>query len=414
VSALTFSIMHRSASSNARTGVIDTPHGTFHTPAFMPVGTRASVKGVMPDALRGLGAEIILGNAYHLMLRPGAELIDELGGLHKFMRWDRPILTDSGGYQAFSMADINKVSDDGVTFRSIIDGAQVHLSPERAIEVQNMLGADIIMAFDDCAGAEAGPEGIKASGHPDNEQKEIGPAKRVRVKPPDYARRLGEAHERTVRWLERCKASHRRPETQALFGIVQGGTDLDLRAASIEAICNIELPGYAIGGVAVGETPEQIRAVVEFTAPRMPADKPRYLMGVGYERDIVAAVRAGVDMFDCVLPTRNGRNANAFAPAGRVHLRNARYRADTAVLDHTCDCPACSGGFSRAYLRHLFMAGEMLGPILVSMHNIRHYQRLMLDIREAIREDSWSLLQTRWPVLGQRSQGGLLGSDASS
>jgi len=391
MSAIRFSISHRSASTHARLGTVETPHGSFATPAFMTIGTRASVKGVLPAALRSLGAEIILGNAYHLMLRPTAELIDQLGGLHSFMCWDGPILTDSGGYQAFSMADINVVSDDGVTFRSIIDGAKIHLSPERSIEVQNLIGADIIMAFDDCAAAK----------DDEGEDVEAGPAKRVKVDSEAYAVRLREAHERTIRWLERSKAAHRKPDTQALFGIVQGGTDLDLRAASVEAICNVDLPGYAIGGVAVGETPEQIHAVVEFTAPRMPSEKPRYLMGVGYERDIVAAVRAGVDMFDCVLPTRNGRNANAFSRAGRVHLRNARYRGDLAVIEEDCDCPACKGGFSRAYLRHLFQAGEMLGPILVSMHNIRHYQRLMLDIREAIREDSWSLLQTRWPVLGQ-------------
>ncbi len=403
---LQFTITHRSPSCGARLGVVTTRHGSFHTPAFMPVGTRASVKGVLPAALRDLGAEIILGNAYHLMLRPTAELIGELGGLHTFMRWDGPILTDSGGYQAFSMADINVLTDDGVTFRSIVDGSMVHLSPERSIEVQNLLGADIIMAFDDCAaaaedgGGEAPRDGSEASRHQGSEAPSGGPARRVKVDAAKYTARLREAHERTIRWLERSKAAHRRPDEQSLFGIVQGGTDLDLRAASVEAICNIELPGYAIGGVAVGETPEQIRAVVEFTAPRMPADKPRYLMGVGYERDIVAAVRAGVDMFDCVLPTRNGRNANAFTRTGRVHLRNASHRADLAVLEADCDCPACRGGFSRAYLRHLFMAGEMLGPILVSMHNIRHYQRLMLDIREAISEDSWSLLEARWPVLG--------------
>ena len=398
---LRFSVEHRSATTHARAGVIETPHGSFHTPAFMTIGTRAAVKGVLPEMLKRLGAEIILGNAYHLMLRPTAELIAQLGGLHNFMRWDRPILTDSGGYQAFSMADINVLSDDGVTFRSIIDGAEVHLSPERSIEVQNLLGADIIMAFDDCAGACGQEDGIEGPGDQQTTGGESGgPAKRVRVKSMDYASRVREAHERTVRWLERCRVAHRRPHDQALFGIVQGGTDLDLRAASVEAICNVELPGYAIGGVAVGESPGQIRSVVEFTAPRMPAAKPRYLMGVGYERDIVAAVRAGVDMFDCVLPTRNGRNANAFTMAGRIHLRNARYREDCTVLEATCDCPGCSEGFSKAYLRHLFLAGEMLGPILVSMHNIRHYQRLMLDIREAIREDSWSLLEARWPVLG--------------
>ena len=242
------------------------------------------------------------------------------------------------------------------------------------MEVQNQLGADIIMAFDDCPPASSADD----SG--------------------DMATRRQQAHERTLRWLERCRAAHGRSDEQALFGIIQGGTDLDLRRASVEGVCNVELPGYAIGGVAVGETTADIRRVVEFTAPLMPADKPRYLMGVGYERDLVAAIRAGADMFDCVLPTRNGRNANAFTPSGRLQLRNAAFREITEVLDPACDCPACAGGLGRGYLRHLFMSGEMLGPILVSLHNLRHYQRLMLDIRRAIREDSWSLLAETWPA----------------
>ena len=368
---MNFTILHESRSTNARVGRVETPHGGFDTPAFMPVGTSAAVKGVTVEQLRATGAGIVLANAYHLMLRPGHELVAQLGGLHDFMGWEGPILTDSGGYQVYSLAEMSRIDDDGVSFRSFIDGSTQYLSPERAMEVQNALGADIIMAFDECP-----PAGEAA----------------------DTETRRRSAHERTLRWLERCRASHRRPDDQALFGIVQGGTDLDLRRASVEGVCNVELPGYAIGGVAVGESTEAIRRVVDFTAAMMPAGKPRYLMGVGYEGDIVAAVRAGVDMFDCVLPTRNGRNANAFTPAGRLHLRNARFREAAEVLDPGCDCPACAGGLSRAYLRHLFLAREMLGPILVSVHNLRHYQRLMLDIQRAIREDSWSALAEAWPA----------------
>jgi queuine tRNA-ribosyltransferase len=389
-----FDILHRSATTAARVGRVETLHGGFDTPAFMPVGTRGSIKGLTPDQIRATGSQIILNNAYHLMLRPGDDLVARRGGAHRFMRWDGPILTDSGGYQAFSMSDINSIDDEGVTFKSIIDGSTIHLSPERAIEVQNNLGADIIMAFDDC------PPSVDPATFNESRKRlaaqRAGPHRRGY----DHQQRLIEAHERTARWLERCVKAHARPHEQALFGIVQGGTDLDLRRTSAEQICNIELPGYAIGGVAVGEGPELIRQITEFTAPLLPAAKPRYLMGVGYERDIVMAVRAGVDMFDCVLPTRNGRNANVFTRSGRLHLRNARFREDDAVIEPDCDCAACAGGFSRAYLRHLFACGEMLGPILASIHNIRHFQTLMLDIRRAIREDSWSWLARSWPVLG--------------
>ena len=390
-SPLKFTILAHDRESHARLGRIETPHGVFDTPAFMPIGTRAAVKGLTPQQVKSTGAQVVLANAYHLMLRPGEELIAQLGGLHRFMGWDGPILTDSGGYQAFSMADINSVDDDGVTFKSIIDGSSVHLSPERSIQVQNALGADIIMAFDDCppsvdpSNARRHPNSQVVGGADGNE--------------PDHAERLRVAHERTVRWLERGKAAHQRPDDQALFGIVQGGTDLDLRQGAVEAICNIDLPGYAIGGVAVGEGPALIRQVVEFTAPLLPGEKPRYLMGVGYEHDLVTAVRAGIDMFDCVLPTRNGRNALAFTRSGRLHLRNAQYRADEGTIDPACGCLTCAGGFSRAYLRYLFAAKEMLGPILVSVHNIHHFQCLMLDIRRAIREDSWPWLGQSWPVL---------------
>ncbi len=407
-SALRFEIDQRCHSTGARAGRVHTVHGTFDTPAFMPVGTRGTIKGLTPDQIEATGTQILLNNAYHLMLRPGADLVGRRGGVHEFMRWHRPILTDSGGYQAFSMADINDIDDDGVTFRSIIDGARIRLTPERAIEVQNELGADIIMAFDDC------PPSVDSANDPAARN---GPARRIppirsKRKEGDHAVRRRLAHERTVRWLQRCRAAHRRPAEQSLFGIVQGGLDLELRAEAVEAICNIELPGYAIGGVAVGEGPDLIGRVVEFTAPRMPADKPRYLMGVGYERDIVRAVRAGVDMFDCVLPTRNGRSATAFTRYGRLQLRNASHREDDSVLEAGCPCYTCVNGFSRAYLRHLFLAGEMLGPILVSLHNIQHFQRLMLDIRRAIREDAWSWLMSAWPVTSPDSESGQL--DAGS
>lgn len=373
MAAISFEIHQNCATTRARLGRVTTPHGSLETPAFMPVGTRSAMKGLTPAQTRGTGAEIILNNAYHLMLRPGDDLIARRGGVHEFMRWDRPILTDSGGYQAFSMSDINAIDEDGVTFKSIIDGSMIRLTPERSIEVQNNLGADIIMAFDDCPPhVEAGEDGRK---------------------------RLEEANERTIRWLERCVQAHQRPHDQALFGIVQGGGAKDLREQSANQICAVDLPGYAIGGVAVGEGTEAIREVVEFTAPLLPSHKPRYLMGVGYEIDLVMAVRAGVDMFDCVLPTRNGRNAMAFTRSGRLKLRNAQFAEDDSVIEADCDCETCAGGFSRAYLRHLFMAEEMLGPTLVSLHNLRHFQRLMLDIRQCIRHNDWSLLFRSWPIL---------------
>ncbi len=388
MSALRFQILARSASNRARLGRVTTPHGSFETPAFMPVATAAAMKGLTPAQIRGTGSQIILNNAYHLFLRPGGDRLERFGGTHRFMRWDGPILTDSGGYQAYSMSDTAVLGEDGVTFRSFIDGSKVHLGPESSMRVQNQIGADIIMAFDDCAPAALPEEGA--------DERRLARTRRIE----DHARRLEEAHERTLRWLERCVRAHARPQDQALFGIVQGATNLDLRRRSVEGVCAHDLPGFAIGGVAVGEGTDAIRKVVEFTAPLLPESKPRYLMGVGYERDIVMAVAAGVDMFDCVLPTRNGRNANAFTRNGSIRLRNARFADDHAPIDPSCDCEACSGGFSRAYLRHLFMAEEMLGPTLVSVHNIRHFQRLMMDIRTAIREDAWSWLLGSWPCIG--------------
>lgn len=374
--ALRFEITHRAQSCAARVGVVHTPHGSFDTPAFMPVGTRASVKGLLPELVRRTGSQIVLANTYHLMLRPGPETIAAFGGLHRFMRWDGPILTDSGGFQVFSMSDISRISNDGVVFRSIIDGSLVELTPERSMQVQNQLGADIIMALDDCPPSRGGED---ASGA--------------------HTARLDAAMERTIRWLERSAAAHRRPDEQALFGIVQGGADLDRRTRSAQQVGSIDLPGYAIGGVAVGESTAEIRRVVEHTAPLLPADRPRYLMGVGYEWDIAAAVRTGVDMFDCVLPTRNGRNANAFTRRGPLRLRNACNSTDPRPIEEGCGCPACSAGFSRGYLRHLFLAEEMLGPILVSLHNIAHFQRLMADLRRAVVDDGWATLAADWPVL---------------
>lgn len=404
--ALRFEILHRSKSTRARTGRVTTPHGSVETPAFMPVGTRGSVKGLLPGLVAETGAEIVLANTYHLLLRPGPDLVARRGGLHRFMGWGRPILTDSGGYQVYSLSDTSRVTDDGVDFRSVVDGSTVSLTPERAMDVQHKLGADIVMAFDDC------PPSVDPATLNQARQRLAAAARTAPGGGMEHGRRLDLANERTIRWLERCVAAHRaagRESEQALFGIVQGGTDLARRTWSAERVCAIDLPGYAIGGVAVGEDFGSIVRVVAHTAPLLPEDRPRYLMGVGYERDLVAAVRAGCDMFDCVLPTRNGRNGAAFTPTGQLRLRNARYSEDDAPIDERCDCPACgvggigaaarpAGPFSRAYLRHLFMAEEMLGPILVSLHNLRHFQRLMLDIRAAIRDDDWSALTRRWPV----------------
>ena len=383
MAALAFDISARADDCDARVGRVTTPHGAFDTPAFMPVGTRATVKGLLPGMVADLGAQIVLANTYHLMLRPGSELVAKMGGLHDWMRWDGPVLTDSGGFQVFSLADACRINDEGVTFHSHLDGATVELTPQRSIQVQNELGADIIMAMDDCPPASSENDSARHA-----------------VDPAEYDARVEAACHRSLRWLDQSVKSHQRKADQALFGIVQGGTDLAQRTWCADRVVQHDLPGYAIGGVAVGEGPDQLRNVVEHTTPLLPSDRLRYLMGVGYERDIVAAVRAGVDMFDCVLPTRNARNANAFTPTGQIRLRNAGFAEDASVIDPGCDCPACRGGagFSRSYLRHLFAAGEMLGPILVTAHNIRHFQRCLLDIRAAIAQNDWSLVARRWPV----------------
>jgi len=393
MSAIRFDIIERCKTTAGRIGRVTTRHGGFDTPAFMPVGTKATVKGLLPAQVAGTGAQIILNNTYHLMLRPGTELIARRGGVHGFMGWDGPILTDSGGFQVFSLGDVRRIDEDGVTFRSEVDGSAVRLTPERAMAAQRQIGADIIMAFDDCPPAALGEF---ANG---GEGREAPPQARHAVADEAYAARNATAVERTLRWLERCKAAHAATDEQALFGIVQGGVDLALRTRCAEAAAGLDLPGYAIGGVAVGEGHEAMMRVTAHTAAVLPEGKPRYLMGVGYERDIVGAVAAGVDMFDCVLPTRNGRNAVVFTRSGPLRLKNARFAEDDGPIEAGCDCEACRG-FSRAYLRHLFLASEMLGPILASLHNLRHFQRLMLDIRAAIREDGWSALRSAWPVLG--------------
>ena len=345
----------------ARAGQLITPHGAVPTPAFMPVGTQATVKGLAPSQLAEVGAQMLLANTYHLALRPGSETIGQLGGLHDFMGWHRPILTDSGGYQVFSLKDLRQITDDGVVFRSHVDGRWLTLSPERAVQIQEQLGADVIMCFDECPPATAPRERLQA------------------------------AVERTTRWAERCRAAHTRTD-QALFGIVQGGLDPQLRQQSAQELVAIDFPGYAIGGLSVGETPAQMLAALETSIPHLPHDKPRYLMGVGRPIDLLEGVARGVDMFDCVMPTRNGRNAMAFTTQGPVKMRNARHTDDPGPLDSDCDCYTCRS-FSRAYLRHLFQAEEMLGPILLSLHNIAFYCRLMTQIRASILEGRFQELR---------------------
>jgi queuine tRNA-ribosyltransferase len=338
----------------ARLGRLRTPHGEVDTPVFMPVGTQATVKGLAPQQLAEAGVSILLANTYHLALRPGDGLIAGLGGLHRFMHWDRPILTDSGGFQLYSLALSRRIDDRAAVFRSHIDGTLLELSPERAVAIQENLGSDIAMCLDECP-----PYGTS----------------------PEYLR---EAVRRTLHWAERCRAAHRRTD-QALFGIVQGGTDLELRAECAAALAALDFPGYALGGFSVGETAEQMVTALEPCAALLPADRPRYLMGVGRPQDILAAVACGVDLFDCVLPTRNGRNASAFTADGPLRLRNACHKRDPAPIESGCPCYACRH-FSRAYLHHLFLAGEMLGPTLLSLHNVAFYCRLMAASRQAIRD----------------------------
>ncbi len=347
-----FELEHVDEETGARAGRWITPHGEVETPVFMPVGTQATVKGLTPEQLRQVGVQKILANTYHLALRPGSELIAELGGLHNFMGWDGPILTDSGGFQVFSLATLRKLDDDGVSFRSHIDGSLLELTPESAMRIQEQLGADCIMCLDECPPHDT---------------------------PLD---RLQESVDLTTRWAARCRDAHRR-EDQALFGIVQGATNQEMRERSAEGLLPLDFPGYAVGGLSVGESPASMYQTLEWTIPLLPTDRPRYLMGVGTPTDLLESVLRGVDLFDCVMPTRNGRNALAFTSQGKLRLRNEKHKRDDSPLDPECECPCCRQ-FSRAYLRHLFLTKEMLGPILLSWHNIAFYQKLMRDLRSAI------------------------------
>lgn len=354
-SPVSFELIHVDAGSSARLGRLHTPHGSLDTPEFMPVGTRGTVKGLTPWHLQLAGSRMLLANTYHLALRPGEETVRELGGLHAFMAWPGPILTDSGGFQVFSMADRVTLDESGVTFRSHIDGQRLDLSPERAVAIQEALGADVAMCLDHCPALPASKSEIAA------------------------------AVDRTVRWAERCRAARSRPD-QALFGIVQGGSHEDLRAECIERLTEIGFDGYAIGGVSVGESREEVRAALEVSTHRLPAHRVRYLMGVGRPQDLIDAVASGVDIFDCVLPTRNGRNATCLTAEGPVKMRNAAHKRDTRPIEPGCDCYACAN-YSRGVIRHLFLADEMLGPILASIHNLAFMHRLTRRIREAIAED---------------------------
>jgi queuine tRNA-ribosyltransferase len=348
-----FSFEIAATDGRARTGALQTTRGGIRTPAFMPVGTQATVKMMYPEQVRALGADILLGNTYHLMLRPGAERVARLGGLHRMMRWPHPILTDSGGFQVMSLAKLRKVDRDGVTFRSQIDGSLHRLTPERSIEIQRLLGSDIAMQFDECIALPA-PRAEK-----------------------ERAMRL------SLDWAERSKLAFGAPAESVLFGIVQGGDDADLRRVSAERLVEIGFDGYAVGGLAVGEPQEAMLAILDETVPVLPADRPRYLMGVGTPDDILQGIARGVDMFDCVLPTRSGRHGLAFTRYGKMNLKNARYAEDLAPLDAESDCSA-SRDYSRAYIHHLFRAGEMLGSMLLTWHNLHYYEALMAEARAAI------------------------------
>jgi len=360
--ALTFELIKTDKRTRARRGKLTTTHGNVETPVFMPVGTAASVKAVKPEDVVELGAQIILANTYHLFLRPGHELVKKAGGLHKFMNWSGSILTDSGGFQVFSLGSLRKITEEGVTFRSFIDGSEQMLSPEKSIEVQNALGADIIMAFDECADY------------------------------PEDKLYVEEATARTGRWLRRCVEAHRNQDKQALFGIMQGGVFKDLRARSAEEIVELDLPGYSIGGLSVGEPKEKMYEVLDDCVPLLPDNKPRYLMGVGTPDAIFEGVALGVDMFDCVLPTREARHGAAMTSSGRLNIKNAGFENDFGRLDDKCDCYTCRN-YSRAYLRHLFKAQEMLSSTLLSIHNLSFLVKMMEKIRDSIENDCFDVLK---------------------
>lgn len=354
--AVTYELIKTCKQSGARLGILHTPHGDIETPTFMPVGTQASVKGISPDELRAMNAGIILSNTYHLYMRPGHELVKKAGGLHKFMNWDRAILTDSGGFQIFSLAKLRKITEEGVHFRSHLDGSKHFISPEKAMEIENALGADIMMAFDECAPYPSSYDYTKQSMY------------------------------MTTRWAERCLKAHAREKDQALFGIVQGGMYKDLRKISAQDLASMDFPGYGIGGLSVGEPAEIMYDVLDDLMPVMPTNKPRYLMGVGSPDYLIEGVIRGIDMFDCVLPTRIGRNGTVMTSHGRLIVRDSKYAEDFGPMDPECDCPACRN-HTRAYIRHLLKAGEMYGLRLATIHNLYFLINLMKSIRQAIMED---------------------------
>ncbi len=357
-----FSFELKATDGKARTGVINTPRGEVRTPAFMPVGTAATVKAMMPESVRATGADILLGNTYHLMLRPTAERIDRLGGLHKFMNWERPILTDSGGFQVMSLAGLRKLTEKGVTFKSHIDGSKHELTPERSMEIQRLLGSDIVMCFDECPSLPADRE------------------------------RIAESMRLSMRWAERSRDAFGDRPGHALFGIMQGGLEQDLREESAEALKAIGFEGYAIGGLAVGEGQEAMFDCLDYAPDFLPADKPRYLMGVGKPDDIVGAVARGVDMMDCVLPSRSGRTGQVFTRRGVVNIKNARHADDPRPLDQECSCPACAN-YSRAYLHHVFRSNEMISGMLLTWHNLHYFQEIMQGMRDAISAGSFDAWQ---------------------
>lgn len=348
-----FTFQVHARQGRARSGLISTPRGEIRTPAFMPVGTAATVKAMRPESVRETGADILLGNTYHLMLRPGAERVHNLGGLHRFMNWDRPILTDSGGFQVMSLAELRKLTEEGVRFKSHIDGSEHLLSPETSMEIQRLLGSDIVMCFDECPALPADRD------------------------------RIAQSMRLSMRWAQRSRDAFGDRPGHALFGIQQGGLDEDLRAESAEALRAIGFEGYAVGGLAVGEGQEAMFGCLDYAPAQLPEDRPRYLMGVGKPDDIVGAVKRGIDMFDCVLPSRSGRTGQALTRRGAVNLRNARHKDDPRPLDESCGCPACRS-YSRAYLHHLVKAQEILGSMLLTWHNLHYYQELMAEIRAAI------------------------------
>jgi len=359
----------------ARRGRLTFPRGTVETPAFMPVGTYGSVKGMLPEQLRALGAEIILGNTFHLYLRPGLEVIEAHGGLHGFTGWKGPILTDSGGFQVFSLAHRRRITEAGVTFAAPTDGSTVFLGPEESMRIQRVLDSDVVMIFDECPPVQVDGVAVDA----------------------DVVRR---SMELSLRWAERSKRAHEGNDA-ALFGIVQGGVHRDLRTMSADGLKAIGFDGYAIGGLAVGETEDERNAMLEHTCPQLPDDRPRYLMGVGRPEDLVAAVARGVDMFDCVMPTRNARNGHFFTRSGVVRIRNAQYEKDLRPIEEGCGCHTCSSGYTRAYLRHLDRCNEMLAPILGTLHNLWHYETLMADMRRAIAAGTFSAFRDSFHAAGQ-------------